>query len=187
MLLFLSDCQLHNLRQDLRTSTKAAYAEGSRRNLKVQWESFLLFCTYFKFVSLPATTETLQLFSQFLSRTFKSTDSIKNYINGVKTMHLLLGFKVDHINNFILNLSVEGMTKLKPYCVRQAAPMIPEILIQIASVLDFKNPDSLVYWCLFLFAFFLLARKSNLVPTSSKDLKNRHFLLRKNVEDHKHF
>ena len=187
MLLFLSDCQLHNLRQDLRTSTKAAYAEGSRRNLKVQWESFLLFCTYFKFVSLPATTETLQLFSQFLSRTFKSTDSIKNYINGVKTMHLLLGFKVDHINNFILNLSVKGMAKLKPYCVRQAAPMTPEILIQIASVLDFKNPDSLVYWCLFLFAFFLLARKSNLVPTSSKDLKNRHFLLRKNVEDHKHF
>ena len=187
MLLFLSDCQLHNLRQDLRTSTKAAYAEGSRRNLKVQWESFLLFCTYFKFVSLPATTETLQLFSQFLSRTFKSTDSIKNYINGVKTMHLLLGFKVDHINNFILNLSVKGMAKLKPYCVRQAAPMTPEILIQIASVLDFKNPDSLVYWCLFLFAFFLLARKSNLVPTSSKDLKNRHFLLRNNVEDHKQF
>ena len=63
------------------------------------------------------------------------------------------------------------MAKLKPYCVRQAAPMTPEILIQISSVLDFKNPDSLVYWCLFLFAFFLLARKSNLVPTPSKDLK----------------
>lgn len=168
-------------------STKAAYAEGSRRNLKVQWESFLLFCTYFNFISLPTTTETLQLFSQFLSRTFKSTDSIKNYINGVKTMHLLLGFQVDHINKFILNLSIKGMAKLKPYCVKQASPMTPEILLQIASILDFDNPDSLVYWCLFLFAFFLLARKSNLVPTTSKDLKNRHFLLRKNVEDHESF
>ena len=181
---FFSDCQLHNLRQDLKTSTKSAYAEGSRRNLKIQWESFLLFCTYFGFISLPAATETLQLFAQFLSRTFKSTSSIKNYINGVKTMHLLLGYKVDHINNFILNLSVKGMAKLKPYCVKQAAPITPEILFQIAGTLDFKDPASIVYWCLFLFAFFLLARKSNFVPTSRKDFLSKRFLLKKNVEVH---
>ena len=97
-------------------------------------------------------------------------------------MQILLGFKVDHINYFILNLSVKGMAKLKRYCVRQAAPMTPEILLQIGSVLDCKNQDSLVYWCLFLFAFFLLARKSNLVPTSSKDQKNRHYLLKKKLK-----
>ena len=187
VIIFVSDCQLQNLRQDLKTSTKAAYAEGSRRNLKVQWESFLLFCTYFSFISLPASTETLQLFAQFLSRTFKATDSIKNYIAGVKTMHLLLGFKVDHINNFILNLSIKGMAKLKPYCIKQAAPMTPEILFKLASVMDFKNPDSVVYWCLFLFAFFLLARKSNLVPTSTNDLLSKRFLMKKNVEVHKSF
>ena len=139
VIIFISDGQLHILRQDLKTSTKAEYAEGSRRNLKVQWESFLLFCTYFSFISLPASTETLQLYAQFLSRTFKSTESIKNYINGVKTMHLLLGYKVDQINSFILNLSVKGIAKLKPYCVRQAAPMTPEILLQIASILDLTN------------------------------------------------
>ena len=49
-------------------------------------------------------------------------------------MHLLLGFKVDHINNFILNLSIKGMAKLKPYCIKQAAPMTPEILFKLASV-----------------------------------------------------
>ena len=147
----------------------------------------MLFCTYFSLISLPASTETLQLFAQFLNRTFKSTESIKNYITGVKTMHLLLGYRVDHINNFILSLSVKGMAKLKPYCIKQAAPMTPEILLQIASILDFTNPESVVYWCLFLFAFFLLARKSNLVPTTSKDLKSQKFLLKKNVEVHKSF
>ena len=59
MIIFASDEQLRNLREELKTSTKAAYAEGSRRNLKVQWESFLMFCTYFSFSSLPASTETL--------------------------------------------------------------------------------------------------------------------------------
>ena len=52
------------------------------------------------FVSLPTTTETLQLYAKFSSRTFKSTDSIRNYINGVKSMHLLLGYSVEHINGF---------------------------------------------------------------------------------------
>ena len=152
VIIFVSDGQL-------RISTKAVYAEGSRRNLKAQWESFLLFCTYFSFNSLPASTETLQVYTKFSSRTLKSTESIKKYINGVKTMHLLLGYTVDHINSFILNLSVKGIAKLKPYCVRQAAPMTPEILLHIASILDFTTSESIVYWCLFLFAFFLLARK----------------------------
>ena len=148
-------------------------------------EVVLVVCTYFGFISLPAATETLQRFAQFLSRTFKSTASIKNYINGVKTMHLLLGYKADHINNFILNLSVKGMAKLKPYCVKQAAPITPEILFQIAGTLDFKDPASIVYWCLFLFAFSLLARKSNLVPTSRKYFLSKRFLLKKNVAVHK--
>ena len=31
----------------------------------------------------------------------------------------------------------------------------------LSSVLDISSPVDSVYWCLFLFAFFLLARKSN--------------------------
>ena len=129
MVIFISESQLQNLRTDLQKSNKAAYAEGTRKNLKIQWEAFLLFCTYFHLVSLPVSTDTLQLFAQFLSRTFKSSESIKNYINGVKSMHLILGFSVDHINKFILNLSLKGIAKLNPHCIKQAEPMTPEILL----------------------------------------------------------
>ena len=127
-----SDDQLRKLKRDLDHSNKAAYADGTRKNLRVQWESYLLFCAYFNFVSIPTNTSTLQLFAQFLSRTFKSTDSIRNYIVGVKTMHLLLGYSVDNINKFILNLSIKGIAKLHPYCRKQAEPITPEILISIA-------------------------------------------------------
>lgn len=161
-----TDSQLHKLRRDLDRSNKAAYAEGTRKNLRIQWESYLLFCNYFSLVSLPATTNTLQLFAQFLSRTFKSTDSIKNYISGVKSMHILLGYSVEHINQFILNLSLKGIAKLNPYCLKRAHPITPQILLKIAELMNFENKTDLVYWCLFLFAFFFLARKSNLVPTS---------------------
>lgn len=164
-------------------SNKAAFALGTRKNLRIQWESFLLFCFYFKFVSLPVSTHTLQLYAQFLSRTFKAVESIRNYINGVKTIHLILGYSVDQINKFILNLSLRGMARLKPHCVKQAEAMTPDILLQIGCILDLSNKSDIVFWCLFLFAFFLLARKSNLVPASKDDLVLKHFLLRRNIKD----
>ncbi len=74
------------LRQDLAVSKKSGYAVGTANNLRIQWKSFLLFCFYFKLTPVPVTTDTLSLYAQFLSRTFASTDSIRNYVSGVRTM-----------------------------------------------------------------------------------------------------
>ena len=35
-------------------------------------------------------------------------------------MHYLLGFSVDHINDFLLNLSIRGIARLQPHCPKQA-------------------------------------------------------------------
>ena len=45
----------------------------------------------------------------------------------------------------------------------QAAPVSPSILLEIFNLLDVSKPVDAVFWSLFLFAFFTLARKSNLV------------------------
>lgn len=159
----------------------SAYAAGSQTNLRIQWESFVLFCLYFHFNFLPADTYTLQLYAQFLSRSFKSVDSIRNYLSGVRSMHLLLGYSLDHLNQFLVNLSLKGLTRIKQHSVKQAEAISPLILCQIHGILDFDNSDDSVFWCLFLFAFFLVARKSNLVPTRKADLEVKHFLLRGDV------
>lgn len=141
----------------------------------------MLFCFHFGLSYLPASTETLSLYTQFLSRSFKSTQSIKNYVSGVKSMHFLLGYSVDHINDFLINLGLKGIARLNPHSVKQAEPITPEILLNMASKLDFSCTADKVFWFLFLFAFFLFARKSNLVPTTKEDFKNKHFLMRKDV------
>ena len=96
-----------------------------------------------------------------------------------------MGFSIEH-NKFILNLSLKGIAELNPHRIRQAEGMTPAILFKISSVLDISSSVDSVYWCLFLFAFFLLARKSNLVPTTKEDLKQRKFLLRGDVVIHRH-
>ena len=44
-----------------------------------------------------------------------------------------------------------------------------------------KNAEHGTMWCLFLFAFLLMARKSNLVPMSKCDFDPSKILLRKNI------
>ena len=39
-------------------------------------------------MALPASVETLCLYVQFLGRSMKSVQSIRNYLNGVKIFHI---------------------------------------------------------------------------------------------------
>ena len=68
---FVSNKQLSVLKTDLKNSRRQAFAEGTNKNLKIQWETFLLFCFYFKLTYLPVDTEPLSLYPQFLSRSFR--------------------------------------------------------------------------------------------------------------------
>ena len=176
-----SDKQLNDIKTELRNSRRQAFAEGTNKNLKIQWETFLLFCLYFSLTYLPVNTETLSLYAQFLSRSFKSIQSIKNYISGVKTMHYLLGYSTSQINDFLINLSLRGMERVKQHLTKQAKAITPEILISMHKHFNFSDPADTVFWCLFLFAFFLFARKSNLVPDSVHSQFKR-FLLRGDIE-----
>ena len=178
---------MSSLEKDLNISRRSAYAKGTIKNLKIQWESYLSFCMYFGLTYLPADTNVLCLYAQCLSRIFKSTQSIKNYISDIKTMHYILGYATDKINNFLLNLSLKGIARLKPHCVQQALPISPDMLVQMSSFMDLSKPNDSGYWCLFLFAFYLFARKSNLVPTTKKDLNSKKFLLRKNISNEEDF
>lgn len=56
---------------------KCAYADSTFKNLHIQWETFLMFCYYYKLEPLPVDVETLCLYGQFLNRAFRSIQSIK--------------------------------------------------------------------------------------------------------------
>ena len=101
--LHLSVEQLSQLKSDLRCSNLASYmyAESTRENLKEQWQALVMFCIYFRFTFLPASTSSCQVYAQFLSRCFKSVSSIRNYLSGVRTVHLLLGFDLEKLNAFL--------------------------------------------------------------------------------------
>ena len=166
--------QLRLLKEDQQISSRHAFAHGTFKNIEVQWRTFLTFCVYFAFNYLPASLDTVCLYVQFLGRSFKSVDSIKNYLNGVRLLHVLNDFEFPFLQCMPLKLTLRGLSRLNPHLPRKALPITPQILMQMYKFLDMDNPLDTTFWSLFLLAFFMMSRKSNLVPTSvSKFDKNK--------------
>ncbi len=101
-----------------------------------------------------------------LCRSFKSVQTVKNYVSGVKLMHILLDKSCQAFDNLTFKLAVRGMPWLKSYQPKHALPITAKLLLQIYHLLEFNQINDFVFWSLFLMAFFTMSRKSNLVVTS---------------------
>ena len=160
--------ELLSLRRDLKRSLRSAYSSGTYSNLRTQFKAYILFCSYFKLRSLPASLDTLCLYVQFLSRTL-TPPSIRNYLSGVKLYHLFSGQEYQFSKEFVLSLALRGISRTALHTPCRAPPVTPDLLLRISRTLDHINdPFECTIFCAFLFTFFLMARVANIVPKSSK-------------------
>ena len=80
-----------------------------------------------------------------------------------------------------LSLVFKGMARRTPHLTNKALPMTPQILSDMYSFMDTSCSEDATYWLLFLFMFFLMARKSNMVPNFYADFDPAKQLLRQDV------
>ena len=177
-ILYVSESKRQALRKEMKQTMKFAYAESTFKNLRIQWETFLMFYFYFKLEPLPVSVETLCLYGQFLNRSFRSVQSIQNYLSGVKTLHAILDIEYPTSDLLQLKLLLKGISRIKQHVPKKAAPITPQILKEIFMFLNFENSFDRVLWALFLLMFFLMARKSNMIPTSIKKFDSKKQLTR---------
>ena len=121
------------------------------------------------------------LYAQFLSRSFKAVGSIRNYVAAVRLLHKLLEYTAVSCDAIELRLTLQGIARLSRHLARQAAPMTPELLLAMSERLDLSKPFDATIWCLFLFPFFAMARKSNLVPADKNSFDKDKQLVRGRV------
>ena len=164
---------MNRIKKDARRSQRSAYAEGTFDNLNTQWVKYIAFCLYFRLCALPASTATLVWYVQFLSKGLKSHSSLISYLSGVKKLHTFLGFLTTGFSGIALKLMLMGMRCLNPHIPRRARPITPALLKTIHSKLDMNKASDIIFWLICLMAFFLLFRKSNLLPDTSKGFNPR--------------
>ena len=159
----VTDAELLVLEEDLKRTRLNAYAPGTHKNHRSQWKSYLAFCLYFDFTPVPATAHVIALYCQFLSRSL-TPQSIRNYLSGVKLMHLIAGFDFPFLQSYEVRLTLKGIQRTIKHTPNRAPPITPAILSKLVSVIDLDDGKEVTFMCAFLFTFFLFARVSNIVP-----------------------
>ena len=158
--------QLQRLRRDLRHTTKRAFATQTWSNLRTQIRAYFLFSFYFGLTALPASLENACLYVQFLSRSFKSPQSIRNYLSGLKFLHVLLGFECPFSGSYIMTLVFRGIDKTLCHVPQRATPITPDILLQVARVVRIHDVMDVTSMCAAMFLFLLMARAGNVFMRS---------------------
>ena len=148
----------------MRDSQASAYAPGTFDNLTYQWVRYIQFCDYFQVPPLPTSPLVITCYAQHVANTVKAHATVISYLSGVKTLHLLLNMDTAAFSSFSLKLTLRGLRKKNTHVPRQAAPITPSLLERMHDKLDFNIEEDRVFWVVSLTAFFLLFRKSNLVP-----------------------
>ena len=94
-----------------------------------------------------------------------SVHSVKNYLSAVKTLHSLLDLSYPDTDLMQLKLLLRGLARSKQHVPKQASPITPKILTEMFSFVDLQKEFDIVTWSITLLMFFLMARKSNFLPT----------------------
>ena len=89
--------------------------------------------------------------------------SVRNYLSGVRVMHILLGLPFPHTEDFLLKLELRGIARLDPHVPLRATPVTPSVLLLFRRSM---NDDSLHHavWACSLFLFFTMARLGSILP-----------------------
>lgn len=140
-----------------------------------------MFCLYFNFPPIPANSELVCLYAQFLSRTL-TPPSIRNYLNGVKLMHIFVNADYSFSKDFILSLTLHGILCAALHTPIRAPLVTPSLLPRVARTLNYRldRLDCTLH-CAFLFSFFLMACLANIVSSSKSAFDYKRHLTRGDV------
>ena len=115
-------------------------------------------------VALPASAETIICFAQDVANRVKSYKTVYAAVSAVKKLHMYAGMTTRMFKTFDVVLTLRGIARKCTHITKQASAMTPDLLIRMHDKLDMSQPRDAVFWWTCLLAFFLLLRKSNLLP-----------------------
>lgn len=114
----------------------------------------------FDTTSFPVDSETISKYACFLLEEFKSSDSMRNYISGIKAWTTLFKHNVDNFYSPSMKLTLTGLDKLNIRISNQRLPLLVLHLFQLYECIDQENLSDSVLWALILITFFGMLRKS---------------------------
>ena len=182
--LFYSFLGLLQLRQAANARRYLALRPGTHANHISHLLSFLRFCLHFQLTDLPASTDTLSVFAEFLLQAGRAPNSVLNTLSSLKFVHLVKGCTLAGFESFNYRLLRLAIPKSVSHIPIGANPIEKETLnLIVVTALRFGE-QGLAFACLCLVAFYTMARLSSLVPLNAHKLDLQRTLLLSDVKSH---
>ena len=163
---FVGQRDFEVLLQDVEVSRRNAFAKGSYSNLRTQVRCYFSFCVYFGRNPLPADSNTIYAYVQFLSRSMVPP-TVRNYLSGVKLLHIFHNLSFPHSDDYLLQLELRGIARQNPHVPVRAIPVTPSILLAFVRNMTPEDPLHSCVWACSLFLFFTMSRLGSILPGSS--------------------
>ena len=144
-----------------------AHRPSTRRNKRSHATLYQRFCDNHNLTEMPADEWQLCRYAMYTAERVSAHGTVQNYINGIRNLHQLAGYKAPEANSPTLKLIMDGIKAYLAKPVRQAEPIGLPILKEISQFVNFKDGFQMCAYAASLTGFYLLLRSSNLVPTST--------------------
>lgn len=136
-------------------------ASSSWRNLVTHSNKYREFCNLLKISPFPISEQNLCRYMAFLTFSLSSSDSVMNYISGLKKLHAYARVPFPELSPYV-DTVFQGVKRLLAHQVQQAEPITPQILKRIATIVDKRSPNHVVMFTALVVGFYLFLRSSNL-------------------------
>ena len=143
-----------------------AFRPGTKSNHKAQFELYVSFCLYINVEYMNPSAETICMYIEYLAQNFVSTQSIANYVSGVRLLHKMAGIPAPNLDSFEVKLMMRACILTIRHRPLQRQPLSIDMLSELVQVVEHCGIYGLVFKVAVLFAFYGFLRQSNLAPKS---------------------
>ena len=182
----LTDSDRTRLEMDLDTKVASyrtqCFAVSTQRTYSAHRTAYFKFCELFGYSPVPISDVIVCRYAAYLADRL-CYNSIKQYLNIIRILHLEAGLPNPLDNKWILSTVLKGIAKTKGTFIKQKLPITPQLLLEIKGHLNLENGHHKTIWAACLTLFFSMLRKSNVFPQSlrsydpTKHLRRCDFLI----------
>ncbi len=145
---------------------KSSFRPGTNANHKRQATLFLQFCQHHKVVALNPPVDIVCCYITWLSTQFKSANSVRNYVSGVRFMHKQCNVECEAMDSFPVACLLRAIDITMRRPPHRMLPITPEILAQLVAMTPQLGAAGPAVKVALLFGFYGMLRMSNIAPTS---------------------
>ena len=169
------DNDLSTLRSQTLARRAQAFRPGTTCNHIIQWRSYLGFCIFYDLKAIDPEPNTVCMFLEFLARTFKSPQSLINYLSGIRTMHKTLGIETLSLDSYEVKMMLRAFNITFRHIPFHRPPISIELLRDIVYICKNLGTTGTMLKCAFIFLFMGFLRQSNVAPSHQEKFDiNRH-------------